>query len=155
MREGDDSVKVRYLNGGFKRYSRPNLGKLVDRDTVDDGSRVFESLTEKEIKSAFAEADANVRSPARQLASASLCRGRHVLAPSLSASDHSRASVPACAARIHARTLAMRLRVFAPPGSLRATCGTRAHPLVHTRCAPPLPLLACWVTGVAARRRTA
>jgi len=59
MREGDDSVKVRYLNGGFKRYSRPNLGKLVDRDTVDDGSRVFESLTEKEIKSAFAEADAN------------------------------------------------------------------------------------------------
>lgn len=58
-RESDDTVKVRFLDGAMKRWSRSELMGIIEEheDSSGDTGTVFESLTDAEIKRAFEHAD--------------------------------------------------------------------------------------------------
>jgi Ca2+-binding EF-hand superfamily protein len=58
-RESDDTVKIRFMDGAMKRWSRRELMGLVEEheNSSGDTGTVFESLTDTEIKRAFEHAD--------------------------------------------------------------------------------------------------
>eukprot|EP01047_Picozoa_sp_COSAG01_P073411 COSAG01_NODE_11966_length_1825_cov_1.896871_2_plen_429_part_00 len=52
----DDTVKIRYLDGGMKRLPRRNFLQLIDDHSMDTG-KVFQSMTDIEFDRAFHEMD--------------------------------------------------------------------------------------------------